>query len=348
MNNNITTKTYLLYKTTIGELFEDALDNTVSGQNYNYDRVNVRTYERTEAFTPDELAIQSDGGEWLKCAHVELSLYDNTLNECVSSKIMGAIASAGDKVVADKLKEEVYAAPIYACAEFRMNDKNRGRVAMSVNIDKMPKNCNTNTNDLIDAINKMQVENYGGRLPVKLERVEVSYEDYHVGRMKGRIDTLIKRAIKDELAYCLKKGKVIVPKEYLDKGEAGIREWQEKKRSGNKNNSMEKRLIRETLKEKKNKLYHASYVAQVAMVRGREYGIPGLAIDFLYNKGYNRTLITSHLLKDKTDQDIMEMTDEQALAMAKEYWKSKLEEAEKRIDELTLDDLTRYRTISIF
>lgn len=155
---------------------------------------------------------------------------------------------------------------------------------------------------------------------------------------KFMVDSLVRKAIKKEmsalLAYCLRNGKLIVPDEYLERGEKGIRDWQKLQRSKNAKNSMEKRMITQLVRAKKNYLKSSIDTVHRAVEENSSWTMPTLKIDGRWNNGKCKKL-SSTLIKGKTNQDLLAMGDEELLALAKEYWKAKLMEAYNNVDKLT-------------
>ena len=152
--------------------------------------------------------------------------------------------------------------------------------------------------------------------------------------MKKDIPKIVKRVVNKNLTYCLKNGKNIVPDEYLDKGKSGIEEWRTLKSSQNKNNSMEKRIIKEALREKKNYMIACIETAMRNIVDvNTSWEVPALSIDGRWNAGKVKKLSTQ-LFKDKSNQQIIEMSEEDVLAIVKEYWKKLLNDAYKEVSKI--------------
>ena len=148
----------------------------------------------------------------------------------------------------------------------------------------------------------------------------------------NKIAKLIKRVISTDYIYCFRSGKLIVPKEYTDKGECGIKDWQALKSNNNKNNSIEKQMLRDIIREKKKYAVHSMYHIMNAITRcNTNWSVPALTIDGLWNQTRKKKLV-NELLKDKSDQELIEMEKEEIDKIFKEYWKNKLNEAIEYID----------------
>ena len=165
---------------------------------------------------------------------------------------------------------------------------------------------------------------------VYLESFAYLYDQYCASVIK-KIPQTLTSLIRKKLTYCLKGGQNIVPDEYLDKGKAGIDEWQSIKRAGNKNNSMEKKMLAQCLRDKKQTLYNDLKDLSREIVMNQDWTLPSLAINGMYNQACMWKL-TRSLLKDKKNQEIIDLSEEYMLEMAKKHWKEKLEEAIKKID----------------
>ena len=148
---------------------------------------------------------------------------------------------------------------------------------------------------------------------------------WRTGKMKESIDLSIKKLLKNEMTYCLKKGVLTVPEEYSNQGMDGLERWRKIQSSKNKNNSMEKRLIRENTKEVKERVYNivCKTTRNVAFY-DHEWNMPVITVDGVWNKTKNKRLAT-HIMKGKSIAEISNMSDEDITKMVKKYWVDKLE-----------------------
>lgn len=150
------------------------------------------------------------------------------------------------------------------------------------------------------------------------------------------IKKLIKKTIRNKLTYCIKSGKVIIPEEYLEKGKAGIEEWRQIKSSSNKNNSMEKRILKATYREKR--LFATDNMRNIfrgITEKHNSWKIPSLEIDGRYNQQKISALITE-VFKDKSRQEFMELSEEDIMNGMKEYWKNILMDAYNAVDAIEI------------
>lgn len=167
---------------------------------------------------------------------------------------------------------------------------------------------------------------------VYIDSIKVTAQ-YGLDRVKDELNSCINRYVKDNLIYCLKNGKIDVPKEYLDKGKAGLAEYRDAKRSKSKHNSLENRMERELLRNKKQELRNRLVEAQDKIENFHDWELPFLKIDGRWSNTRQIALV-SKMLKDKTNAEIIALTDEDILKMAKGYWRDRPTEAIAGIDSM--------------
>ena len=171
---------------------------------------------------------------------------------------------------------------------------------------------------------------------VYIEKVQASIYAYTWRDAKTLLDKLIKKFVRENLTYCIKQNKIIVPEEYLAKGKAGIEEWRGLKASKNKNNNMEKRMLRSMIREKKISNLEQMRTLVWRFPRGVEtneydWNVPNLSIYGSGNKAMCHRLMTK-ILGKKTDQELLNMTKEDVDKVYKEYWKGVLKKAIEQIE----------------
>ena len=127
-----------------------------------------------------------------------------------------------------------------------------------------------------------------------------------VDDLENKIKNQIKKFIRNNLSYCIKKGEVIVPEEYLNRGKEGIDEWRQLKASNNKSNSMEKKLLKQIYADKK--FYQYNTMSQIVdrIASSQSWSIPHIEVDGRFNKQRTFKLI-NQILGDKSRQEIMNM-----------------------------------------
>ena len=168
-----------------------------------------------------------------------------------------------------------------------------------------------------------------------IENIKCEIYNYYMNRVSENIERYIKRFFRTELTYCMLKGDLIVPKEYIDKGEAGIKEWRELKASKNKANSMEKRMLRTTLREKKAEVLHQMQVLlwRLPCANDRDWTMPFIMIDGSSNKSRVQKL-TNQVIGNKTDSELLAMTSEDVEKEFKKFWKEKVMNIYNGIDKI--------------
>lgn len=173
---------------------------------------------------------------------------------------------------------------------------------------------------------------------VLLEKLSVIVRAYKFNDIDKKIMRLVNKAVKEELTYCLKKDEVIIPQEYIDKGEEGIKEWREIKASKNKNNSIEKKILRQAVNDKKQYAFDAMrrIMATIATI-DINWSMPFLDIDGRWNKQRTSKLINS-ILDSKNPQFYIDITEEEIINKFKEYWKDILTKAINNVDEVPVKE----------
>lgn len=175
-----------------------------------------------------------------------------------------------------------------------------------------------------------------GKEWVMLEDVKLNIYTYNYRGTFENVGKMVKKFIRNELTYCIKNGNVIVPQEYLDKGKEGIEEWRASKASKNKNNNMEKRMLRQMLRDKKNDVLLQMRNILWRFPTGqdtRDWSIPHLTIYGNGNKAMAQKL-ANQVLGKMTDQEILNMTSEDIDKAYKEYWKGVLNKAIEQLDDV--------------
>ncbi len=170
---------------------------------------------------------------------------------------------------------------------------------------------------------------------IYLERIRYTGYTGHFDNLEERIKKQIKKFVRNNLPYCIKKGKIIVPEEYLNKGKEGINEWKELKSSNNKSNSMEKRLLRQIYADKKQYQYNTMSQIVDRIASSQSWSMPHIEVDGRFNKQRTFKLI-NQILGDKSRQEIMNMEEEEVVKAFKEYWKEILKNKYEEVDKMEI------------
>lgn len=314
-----------------------------------YQGVNIYNYDNDISKLTTEEKLKQAQYTWNVKRIGRVRLYDENIKDIISGVIENVALSKYRGDFYEKALEEVYNTDVYVCVDLNYKQRDDGEIEGDIYADSIYTKYTLEdkyshekavltydkVNELEDKLNKLKIGvGYGdSRTEVKLQEIKINFDSYSQSNLKD-IPKKLARIIKTNLTYCLKDGKNIVPDEYLDKGKVGIEEWQSTKRSANKNNSMEKRLVRDCIRQKKQLLDKYLNGAMLQISMNQDWTIPALAVNGRFNQGCMRKLVTQ-LLKGKSEQQLFEIEDEAMLEMAKNYWKKKLQEAIKRIDSLT-------------
>ena len=171
---------------------------------------------------------------------------------------------------------------------------------------------------------------------IYLERIRYTGYTGHFVDLEERIKKQIKKFVRNNLPYCIKKGKIIIPEEYLNKGKEGINEWRDLKASNNKSNSMEKRLLRQIYADKKQYQYNTmSQIEDKIAHFSQSWSMPHIEVDGRFNKQRTFKLI-NQILGDKSRQEIMNMEEEDIVKAFKEYWKEILKKKYEEVDKMEI------------
>lgn len=310
---------YIIYQRTIQELIDDAQNNTSGDE---------AVYKYRNNTIPVDQLIKQQHMSWVTKHTVSLSAGEARLHTILREMVMQSAIEKPDTTVFYDVMTKIKKQKIIVTAEVTDNDVklredfehgvdtlnfSQDVAAFEREIDQ--KVCRDNCNDIY-----------------RIEEIKVCVPIYRFNTLDRKLEKLTKKAIKERLTYCLKNGMVIVPQEYLAKGERGIKEWQEHKRSHNANNSMEKRMLRKLLRDKKN-LVHTmlKQIARLAVEPNGDWTIPGLTVARLYNETCMKKL-TSTLLKDKSEQTIIALTHDDIVDMCRDYWKRQLNDVIAKMD----------------
>ena len=178
---------------------------------------------------------------------------------------------------------------------------------------------------------------------VYIESVVIRVYRYSFHEIHKDVEKLIKRFMRNEMTYCCKKDKIVVPEEYLAKGKEGIAQWREMKKNGSKSNSMEKRMIKQLFRDKREAAYFYLMKVTDTVAISHNWSLPCITIDGRWNRSKMDKLVTK-LLNTKDQKAFMDISNEEMLSKTKDYWKGKLMEAYNAIDEITVEQIEEMRS----
>lgn len=328
-------KRYVVYEATMGEILKTA-------QECGDDAHSIELYKYTPAKrTMTEAQIDKQArNTWQTKPYIDLSLSSHDVERVAEHELWNAMKSKYRGDLYEEIHKRVFDINMRASVSIESRPSGHSRVDRHVttSADIYDENVEYayDMKELTKKLDDVKLDySFSGNDPddyVYLDELTVVVHRYRIEWMVKEVPKLIKRVIKNNLTYCLKNGKNIVPDEYLDKGEKGVREWQELKRSNNKNNSMEKRMVRDILKSKRNYATDCIHTVTRAIVNPHyNYSIPCLEVEGRWNATKTKKMV-SNLFKDKSDSTIMQMSEEDILNMVKAYWKEELQFAIKNVD----------------
>ena len=190
------------------------------------------------------------------------------------------------------------------------------------------------TTDLKDIKPYMSSKEYNIRAEIEQPSYITNSKTYNGNAV---IDYLVKKMLKEKYTYCTKNGKNIVPDNYILDGEAGIKAYQEEKRSKNKNNSIEKQMVKNLKREKIRFCMDTfSQVMKIMLGEGtdaHDYAQVYLAVDGRWNTSRRLTTVKKQILNVSDDELVM-MSEDEIKNRCKNYWKVTLNRAIKHIDDI--------------
>lgn len=318
---------------------------------YNFDVYEYKV-KRDEEFSEEQKVIQA-GKKWNANITNDIRVYDNRLydlvkevgyKEILNGEKENIIFKIQDKVMNSNVRGIIYVEDNFnkdlnktikrAWVEIEYGDREEGTEYLE-DEEEMNKDLQQVRHDSWN-YTKRDANGNPAKEWVMLEDVKLNVYTYNYRGTFENVGKLVKKFIRNELTYCIKQGNVVIPQEYLDKGKEGIEEWRETKASKNKNNNMEKRMLRQMLRDKKHSILMQMRTLMWRFPNGqdtRDWSIPHLTI---YGNG-NKTMaqkLVNQVLGKMTDQEILNMTDEEISKKFKEYWKGILNKTIEQIDDV--------------
>lgn len=304
-----------------------------------YKREVVWEYRIEREGLSDEQATLQMQNSWASDYNTTLSCHDDTIKKLIYDKLFDKITNGIKENLQEKIVEEVLDTKVKGILTFSKTsngDYNIGSICKFGDEFEGVKDRYTFIKDeeLEGELKKISraplsfnVDINDEKKRVLLEHVEINAYQYRFGNIKEEVTKWTRQSINNNLKYCMKKDKIIVPEEYIAKGEAGIKEWQEIKRSGNKNNSIEKKMLKQVFATKRSvALGNMEYIIECITRIGRRWDIPELTVEGKWNKGKMRKLV-AEVLRTNMRKDFMAMSDDEAFEKIKEYWKNILMDA---------------------
>ena len=326
-------KAYVLCTKTLREI-ENIAQNS---QEY---RIELYSLEIDRSDLSEEQKKIQTKNHWYAHEDVDFRMWGTKLDELVSKKIMDLVLNKYVGNILEDTMNQILNTEIRFVGKVP-EEKKRIRVTIDFEVGDDRNDMFEYSDDLEEfkekAKQSARTTSYSDDEEiVYLERISAGIYQCAFENFKKEVKKEINKFVRNRLTYCLKSGKLIVPDEYLDKGEKGIDEWRDIKSSKNKRNSIENKLIKEAVKEKKQYAYDAVCRAMDKVSsadNSYSWALPRLMIDGKWNKQRTQKLATK-ILDTKDKQKLIEMSEQEIVDKAKEYWKQKLMDAYNEVDKL--------------
>lgn len=186
------------------------------------------------------------------------------------------------------------------------------------------------------------VENIKPYLSVNEYDTNIYYEGISYYTPKNRyygenaIKYLVNKILKEKYTYCVKMGKNIVPDDYIKLGKEGIERWRQEKSNSNKQNSIEKQMLKKIKLQKKQDAFTIFNNVMSAMLNengSRNWDLAFLSVDGRWNTGRRSKTINKYIL-NVSDNELVTMSNEEIEKRCKSYWVAELTQAIERIKNL--------------
>ena len=279
---------------------------------------------------------------WYTHEDVDFRMWGVKLEELVSKKIMDLVLNKYDGNILEDIMNHILDTEIRFVGKVS-EEKKRIRVTIDFEVGDN-RNDMFEYSDDIEEFKEMAKKSTRSTSysnddeVVYLEKISAKIYQRAFEDFRKEVKKVINKFVRNRLTYCLKNGKLIVPDEYLDKGEKGIEEWRDIKSSKNKSNSIENKLIKEAVNTKKQYAYDTMCRAMDKLVsadNSSDWAMPRLMVDGKWNKQRTQKLVTK-VLDTKDKQKLIEMSEQEIVDKAKEYWKQKLMDAYNEVDKLEI------------
>ena len=332
MENNEKTKGYLIYEDTasgIRDKVEESTDYSVTLYRYEFER----------DLTPEQARIQ-EKNRWYSKVNQDIRLDQDVLYEKAKDFLYKKIL---DKCDGDIIKEAEEHLMNLNVKTFVVIDKKEGRAERPY-IRILYDNENIEKYDLVQDMDKLYEELKDLKVPssygfsneekVYVESLEVDVYRHMFRDFSDKVKKAVAKCIRNNLTYCIKSNKSIVPDEYIEKGIEGIDEWREIKAKANKNNSIEKKMLNTIVADKKKFAEDClSTVMRKVTDPNSTWSIPYLIVDGMYS-GQRTQKLSRKIVDKSTRQEWIDISEDEIFNKVKEYWKNVLQEAYDRVDKI--------------
>lgn len=319
---------YVLLEQTTKELWEQAQ----SGSGYSQA---VYQYEiKHDDYTEEQKKIQSDN-RWQSRIGRDIRYREDSFYEMIGKIIEEELSNGTRENLEDKVYDSLMNTKIRTYLVVKP-DANSCYIESEYGDEQEDSTYIHDEKEMEKAVRKVVTHGWNRDTDVYIDNIEVNIYNYTLQDLDDKLKKLVKKYIRNEFTYCIKQNKIIVPEEYIAKGHAGIEEWRELKASKNNNNNMEKRMLRSMVRDKKSDILMQMRKLLWRFPTGqdaRDWSVPYLNIYGSGNHAMAQKLV-NQVLGKMTDQEILNLTDEEISKKFKEYWKGILTKAIEQIDDV--------------
>ena len=323
-------KAFVLYKTTLKGLYDL---KEKSGGVWEFD---IYTKEIDTGDLSEEQKQKQMRESWLREINCSVRIYNDNLYTQAERIAYKLLENGCRENLEKKVLDEVLNTELRAVFYYRGNNNSSG-ASWEIGEEDADKNFEyiEDEKEFDKTIKGYTRKSYRDNEDIYLENIRYTAYTGHFDDLENKIKNQIKKFIRNNLSYCIKKGEVIVPEEYLNRGKEGIDEWRQLKASKNKSNSMEKKLLKQIYADKK--FYQYNTMSQIVdrIASSQIWSIPHIEVDGRFNKQRTFKLI-NQILGDKSKQEIMNMEEEEIVKAFKEYWKEILKKKYEEVDKMEI------------
>ena len=345
MFTNETTKEkidgYKIYGATLKELKDIALTSTET-----WGTETLYAYEVIDRndMTPEQVAKQVEH-PWESKISEDLSVRENDLYASVKKIAFEELSNGCRKDLYKTIYDRMMGSEIRAVGWFKLEPRTNAIKFYMNSVfndidDRHEYNCKEDEKELKEKLKTARGVSYNYRRQtdevVFIEKIEVTMRPHSFNDIDKRVEKTIKKFLRNELTYCIKSNKVIVPDEYLVKGEEGINEWRQIKQSNNKSNSIEKQMLRQILTEKKKYAMRSMWqILNEIAATNQDWKKPYLEVDGRYNTA-RTTRLVNQILNVKDKQGFINMSEEDIIRLFKNYWMDVLMDAYNHVKNMEI------------
>ena len=326
--NNKEEKTYVLYEGTLRSICEQA-------ENTNEYEVELYSLAIDRSDISDEQRKKQESNKYAAKINADLYLFPEDEERVVLDELYNNVAHK-EKNVLDKTYADMMDEKICVVATTRVNSDGKEYVwSMSTKIGEDISQFKDTKEFEKDAKHLYKTSFNGDAILV--EETKVVARAWRAKEWRKEFKKLISKLYKENFTYCVKNGEVIVPDEYLAKGKEGIEEWRELRKSKNKSNSMENRMLKQIVRDKKQYAYE--YMLNITNMNCvyTSWTVPFITIDGRYNKQRMNKLV-NEVLGVKDNKNLIGIEKEDIEKLCKGYWKNMFKTAYTNIDNFVMPE----------